>query len=279
MPDNDLKELISPPTSNTRIEQNDVQALWEMIGQMKAHNLTGRFCHVLMVRLLASIKEGKAYKPISGTWDAFCRGIGISRAHADEWITNYHVLGQQLLQAAEKLTLPVRTLRAMRALPPEARPLVDEDCIVFGAGDEERRISIEGGNQQEIQLEIEKLQQSVDETRRVSEKTSRDLGREKTALNKQVDELLDRCEKLERSGAGEQLPDEAAELLKSSLDLSLRSLHAFRQIDLDTLSRAPDAVGQAWQALTINERLCSDLRLILGRKMEEWDIEPEEDEG
>jgi len=279
MPDNDLKELISPPTNNTRIEQNDIQALWEMIGQMKAHNLTGRFCHVLMVRLLASIKEGKAYKPISGTWEAFCRGIGISRAHADEWITNYHVLGQQLLQAAEKLTLPVRTLRAMRALPPEARPLVDEDCIVFGAGDEERRISIEGGNQQEIQLEIEKLQQSVDETRRVSEKTSRDLGREKTALNKQVDELLDRCEKLERSGAGEQLPDEAAELLKSSLDLSLRSLHAFRQIDLDTLSRAPDAVGQAWQALTINERLCSDLRLILGRKMEEWDIEPEEDEG
>ena len=279
MPDNDLKELISPPTNNTRIEQNDIQALWEMIGQMKAHNLTGRFCRVLMVRLLASIKEGKAYKPISGTWDAFCRGIGISRAHADEWITNYHVLGQQLLQAAEKLTLPVRTLRAMRALPPEARPLVDEDCIVFGAGDEERRISIEGGNQQEIQLEIEKLQQSVDETRRVSEKTSRDLGREKTALNKQVDELLDRCEKLERSGAGEQLPDEAAELLKSSLDLSLRSLHAFRQIDLDTLSRAPDAVGQAWQALTINERLCSDLRLILGRKMEEWDIEPEEDEG
>jgi len=279
MPDNDLKELISPPTNNTRIEQNDIQALWEMIGQMKAHNLTGRFCHVLMVRLLASIKEGKAYKPISGTWEAFCRGIGISRAHADEWITNYHVLGQQLLQAAEKLTLPVRTLRAMRALPPEARPLVDEDCIVFGAGDEERRISIEGGNQQEIQLEIEKLQQSVDETRRVSEKTSRDLGREKTALNKQVDELLDKIEKLERSGAGEQLPDEAAELLKSSLDLSLRSLHAFRQIDLDTLSRAPDAVGQAWQALTINERLCSDLRLILGRKMEEWDIEPEEDEG
>jgi len=275
MPDNDLKELISPPTSNTRIEQNDVQALWEMIGQMKAHNLTGRFCHVLMVRLLASIKEGKAYKPISGTWDAFCRGIGISRAHADEWITNYHVLGQQLLQAAEKLMLPVRTLRAMRALPPEARPLVDEDCIVFGAGDEERRISIEGGNQQEIQLEIEKLQQSVDETRRVSEKTSRDLGREKTALNKQVDELLDKVEKLERSGAGEQLPDEAATLLESSLEHALYALQDLRKIDLDALTGAPEAIGNAWKSLTTIESTCSKLRIILGEKMEEWSLDPE----
>ena len=258
---------------------NDEQAIWEITGQIKGLNLGKTFLDAVLVQILAGIKSAKTYKLITGTWDSYCKYVGISRSHADEWITNYHELGRQLLQAAEQLTLPVRTLRAMRALPPEARPLVEGSEIVVGRDGDERRIPIESEYRQEIQLEIEKLQQAVDETRRGSEKTSRDLGREKEALNKQVDELLDRCEKLERSGAGEQPPELMIELLEACLDHSLRSLHAFRQIDLDTLSRAPEAVGQAWRALTINERLCSDLRLILGRKMEEWDIEPEEDEG
>ena len=257
----------------------DEQAIWEITGQIKGLNLGKTFLDAVLIQSLAGIKEAKAYKLISNTWDGYCQYAGISRSSADEHIANYHELGERLLKAAEQLTLPRTMVRAMRALPTETRPLVEGSEIVIGSDGEERRIPIESEYRQEIQLEIEKLQQSVGEARRYHEKNNINLGRENAFLTKQVDELLDKVEKLERSGAGEQLPDEAAELLKSSLDHSLRSLHAFRQIDLDTLSRAPDAVGQAWQALMINERLCSDLRLILGRAMEQWDIEPEEDEG
>lgn len=279
MPDEENGEAIpAEPEPVKPILSNDEQAIWEITGQIKGLNLGKTFFDVVLIQGLAGIKEAKSYKLISKTWDGYCKYVGIPRAQADELITNFHQLGERLLKAAEQLTLPRRTLRAMRALPAEARPLVEADEIVFGTGDEERRIPIESERRGEIQLEIEKLQQSIDETRRVSEKAARDLGREKEALNKQVDELLDRCEKLERSGAGEQPPELTIELLEACLNHSLRSLQALRQIDLDTLAGAPDAVGQAWQALMINERLCDSLRLILGQKMEEWKIEPEEDD-
>ena len=280
MPDKENGEVIpAEPEPAKPTLSTEEQAIWEITGQIKGLNLGKTFLDAVVVQSLAGIKSAKTYKFISKTWDGYCKYIGISRSHADEWIANYHELGERLLKAAEQLTLPRTMVRAMRALPPETRPLVEEDCLVIGDGDEERRIPIQSEYRPEIQLEIEKLQQSVGEARRYHEKNNINLGRENTFLTKQVDELLDKVEKLERSGAGEQPPELTIELLEACLDLSLRSLHAFRQIDLDTLSGAPDAVGQAWQALTINERLCSDLRLILGRKMEEWDIEPEEDEG
>jgi len=256
----------------------DEQAIWEITGQIKGLNLGKSFLDVVLIQSLAGIKASKAYRVISKTWEGYCKYVGVPRPSADEWITNYHELGERLLRAAEQLMFPRTTLRAMRALPPEARPLVEGSEIVIGADGDERRIPIESEYRQEIQLEIEKLQLAVAETKRVSEKTSRDLGREKAALNKQVDELLDKVGKLERSGAGEQPPEEAAELLKSALDLSLRALHTFGRIDLDMLSRAPDAVGQSWRTLKINERLCSDLQLILGRAMEQWDARSEEEE-
>jgi len=277
MPDRKNGEIIpAEPEPVQPTLSSDEQAIWEITGQIKGLNLGRTFLSVVVVQSLAETKASKLYKLISKTWDGYCKYIGISRAHADEWITNYHELGRQLLQAAEQLTLPVRTLRAMRALPPETRPLIEGSEIVIGADGDERRIPIESEYRQEIQLEIEKLQQSVSEVRRYHEKNTINLGRENTFLTKQVDELLDKVEKLERSGAGEQPPELAIELLEACLDHSLRSLQAMRQIDLDTLSGAPEAVGQAWQALAINERLCSDLRLALGRKMEEWSFEPEE---
>ena len=279
MPDKEKGEGIpTEPEPAKPTLSTDEQAIWEITGQIKALNLGKSFLDVVLIQSLAGIKASKTYRVISKTWEGYCKYVGVPRPSADEWITNYHELGERLLRAAEQLMLPRTMVRAMRALPPEARPLVEGSEIVIGRDGDERRIPIESEYRQEIQLEIEKLQQAAAETRRVSEKTSRDLGREKEALNKQVDELLDKVEKLERSGAGEQLPDEAAELLKSTLDHSLRSLHAFQRIDLDALFRAPDAVGQAWQALKTNERICSDLQLILGRAMEEWDARSEQEQ-
>jgi len=276
MPDKENGEVIpAEPEPVKPILSNDEQAVWEITGQIKGLGLGRAFLDVVLIQSLAGIKELKSYKLISNTWEGYCNYVGIPRALVDENITNYHLLGERLLKAAEQFTLPRTMVRAMRALPPEARPLVEADCLVIGAGDDERRIPIQSEYRQELQLEIEKLQQSVDETRRVSEKTSRDLGREKTALNKQVDELLDRCEKLERSGAGEQLPDEAAALLKSSLDHALYTLQDLRKIDLDALTGAPEAIGDAWKSLTTIESTCSKLRIILGEKMEEWSLDPE----
>lgn len=111
-------------------------ALHEAMGRMKAMKAVSSITTAISLQNLKIIKESKEYRmlkgqpgatpdgqPIAdlGTWDGFCRSLGMSPDKADEDLRNLVVFGQEALERMAALGAGYRDLRQYRDLPGDKR--------------------------------------------------------------------------------------------------------------------------------------------------------------
>lgn len=128
-------------------EERDL--LNQLIGRAQMAQSIARFADAISVVQLKQIKETKAYRALSGkrgidpdgneipnmgTFDGFCRAIGLSRSKVDEDIENLTEFGEAALKSLSAVGAGYRELRQLRRLPDDQRAAIIE---VAKSGDKE----------------------------------------------------------------------------------------------------------------------------------------------
>lgn len=122
-------------------------ALHETMGVVKSMKAVSSITNAISLQQLKTIKDHKAYRELNGqtgttpdgqpidnlgTWEGFCRHLGMSVVKVDEDLRNLVVFGQEALERMSALGASYRDLRQYRQLPEEKRQALIE---VAKAGD------------------------------------------------------------------------------------------------------------------------------------------------
>lgn len=108
----------------------------QMLGQVQMANSIARFADVVSLTKLAHIKETRMYKALAGkkgvdpqgneiadigTFDGFCRALGLSRSKVDEDLTNLKHFGEEALNNLTAIGIGYREMRQFRKLPSDQK--------------------------------------------------------------------------------------------------------------------------------------------------------------
>ena len=130
-------ETAGAPVIGTLMESPEVgfAEINQLIGQIQMANSFARFADVVSLQKLSHIKETKAYKASKGvtvnlpngeiadvgTWDGFCRALGMSTSKVDEDLINLRAFGEEALENLTRIGAGYRELRQFRKLPADQR--------------------------------------------------------------------------------------------------------------------------------------------------------------
>lgn len=206
-----------------RIETSgDLQQLLIEVGQARSLLTVSSFLHGLSTVQLKRIKENQLYKsgkgirlPVGdgsetadvGSFEGFCRAIGVSRSKVDEDIRNLDAFGEELLENLKRVGLGYRDLRKLRHLPEperqafiqgEAVDLDDKESVVSLIEDLEAKHQRE---REEFERKNEDLKGELDASRRWA-----------TDKDEKINELYSRLERQENLGPKERAEDLSREL-------------------------------------------------------------------
>lgn len=124
-------------------------ALNQMIGRVQMGQAIGGLTNMMNLQYLKSIKESKSYKSLAGqtgtdrkglpianlgTWEGFCRGLGMSPDKVDMDLQNLDAFGQDALESLSAIGVGYRELRQYRKLPEDRKAALIE---IAKTGDKE----------------------------------------------------------------------------------------------------------------------------------------------
>ena len=169
----------------------------ESVGQLRAFYFMEQFSNIAKLKLLAELKESKAYKGQQAlnakgelvemnTFDDVCEVLGISRSKALEDLQNLAMFGEEFLEASQRLGLGYRQLRQLRALPEDTRQLVIEGEAVRSNDPEALKDLLEdlAARNAAIRKEKEDLAADLAARDKVLEDKGRKLDEAQTELTK-----------------------------------------------------------------------------------------------
>ncbi len=127
----------------------------EMIGQIKTVKMIADFANVGGLVWLKQVKESKVYRdlPGIGTWEDFCKSVGLSRQKVDEDLLNIATFGEQFLANVGGLSLGYRDLRKLRYLTHDGTITIDAECVRIG----EESIPLDADHKEDLQAAIEQV--------------------------------------------------------------------------------------------------------------------------
>ncbi len=102
------------------LEQQKKDAMRAQVYRMMGRIETGEFFRKLLtvgtLKWLKEVKESRLYAevPEVGTWENYCKNIGLNHKHVWEALQNLEALGEEYLQTCQNLGLGYRDLRKLR---------------------------------------------------------------------------------------------------------------------------------------------------------------------
>lgn len=181
------------PVSGT-VEQVEVgfAEINQLIGQIQMANSFARFADVVSLQKLSIIKETKAYKASKGvsvnlpngetadvgTWDGFCRALGMSASKVDEDLINLRAFGEEALENLTRIGAGYRELRQFRKLPADQREALAQIATTGTKDDvlEAAYEAIEAERTKRSELEVKNAELSEDI--KLAERRSKNLDAE-----------------------------------------------------------------------------------------------------
>ena len=170
----------------------------EVAGRVQAFNFVGKVLTVGSLVQLKNIKESKAYAdlPNIGTWESYCKYLGLSRQKVDEDLGNLADFGEQFLLTVGTFSLGYRELRKLRKLTHDGSVQIEDNIITIG----DESIPIDKEHTEDLHAAIEKiLENNTALTQRVTKlekhkdalvkEETKGLVMEKKALLEQVERL------------------------------------------------------------------------------------------
>ena len=205
-----------------------------LLGQIEASQFSARCAEKVMVEVFIKLKQNKAYKAIHIKDDAgntrrcahldeFCEHfLGKSARSVQELVANYHTLGADLFEQAERLGFKRNDYRVLKALPAD-----DQEAIKAAMQPEVDRDQILDLMQElAVRHASEKAQLNTNIQTKEADLKARDAREAK--LNADNHELLKKVIRIEEATPQEDYAMLAAELAKCvySIQTSLMSLRA-----------------------------------------------------
>lgn len=230
----------------TSDEQAERDALNQIIGQVQQAQSWARLANVVELSLLKEVKENRRYRALNGvkafdkdgneipnvgTWDGFCKALGMSSSKVDEDLKHLAVFGEEALQAMNNLGLGYRHIRKLRELPEEDRQVVVNEVEVH-AGDKEAVASL-------IDDLVARHQREKEELEREKEGLQGDLQAKDRVLEQKNQRINDLEE--EAGNRANRSPDEKAQELSRRLDMAVRANNQFMDL------RAAIQLVQEWE--------------------------------
>lgn len=161
----------------------------EVIGRIQGVQMLAKFGDVTNLVWLRDMKEAKIYRelPGIGTWENFCKYIGLDRHTVDQNLLNLAAFGEEFLVTATKMRVGFRDLRKLRQLTHDGSMVVEAEAVVIGG----ERIPFDSAHREDLQEAFEKLIEAKDQVIHEKDATLR--------VNKKLldskDDLIKRQEK------------------------------------------------------------------------------------
>lgn len=153
-----------------------IAAVHEVIGRVQGLQFIEKVTTVGTLMQLKGIKASKAYRelPSVGTWEDFCKYIGLSRQKVDEDLQNLATFGESFLTTVGSFSLGYRDLRQLRQLKydGESFQMSDDGKTVVIEGE---AISLGEDAAPEIEAALEKLLEKNKTLRERNTKLEKDL--------------------------------------------------------------------------------------------------------
>lgn len=171
----------------------------QVIGRVQANMLMSKFADVGSLVWMKEIKEAKLYRdlPGVGTWDNFCKTIGLSRQKVDEDLQNLSIFGEEFLLMGRRFSLGYQDLRKLRQLAHDGTVTIEGECIRIG----EEAIPINEDHADELQAAIEQIITAKDEITKRVDKLEKDfkgaLKEETKGLHSEIKAYKERVKTLE----------------------------------------------------------------------------------
>lgn len=170
----------------------------EIAGRVQAFTFVGKVLTVGSLVQLKNIKETKVYRelPNIGTWESYCKYLGLSRQKIDEDLTNLAKFGEEFLLTVGTFSLGYRDMKKLRQLTHDGTVQMVEDAITIGG----ETIPIDKDHTEELQTAVEKLLETFKSQEARIEKLekhkdqlvaeeTKNLTTEKKALLKEVERM------------------------------------------------------------------------------------------
>jgi hypothetical protein len=202
MPDEALHEAHSETLAN-EAELEHIKAGYtedrdlanQLLGQAQMANAIAKFSDVVTLSKLQQIKENKLYRALAGkkafspdgeeisdvgTFEGFCRVLGLSYSKVHEDLQNLTTFGETALQNLSRLGVGYRELRKYRKLPEDQRTALIEAAK---SGDKDTLLELAEDLIVKHAKEKEALTKQVTELTADAEATSRLMADKNTKLD------------------------------------------------------------------------------------------------
>lgn len=212
----------------------------QLIGRTQMARSIARFAEAISVVQLRQIKETKAYRALSGkrgidpdgneipdmgTFEGFCRAIGLSRSKVDEDIENLTEFGEEALKNLSAVGAGYRELRQLRRLPDDQRTAIIE---VAKSGDKEafeemaeNLIASHDKERATLTKRAEEAEADLAASRAMNEQKSRALDQ----LNQEIYKVKRHVEVMTPEDVGTEIRKEVA-IKTGAAEVTIRQLRA-----------------------------------------------------
>ena len=157
-------------------KERRIAQIHQVVGRVQANMLMSKFADVGSLVWMKEVKETKLYRdlPEVGTWDNFCKYIGLSRQKVDEDLQNLAAFGEEFLLMGRRFSLGYQDLRKLRQLKydGESFQMSDDGKTVVIEGE---AISLGEDAAPEIEAALEKLLEKNKTLRERNTKLEKDL--------------------------------------------------------------------------------------------------------
>lgn len=214
------KLLENSPHSQQEERDRLIANTHQMIGQIKAADMFGKFANVSSLVWLQQVKESKIYRdlPGLGTWENFCKYIGLSRQKVDLDLQNLATFGEEFLLTVSGLSVGYRDLRKLRQLTNCGEVVIDAESVVIGG----EQIPLTPDHKEDLQAAIERVIEEKDAVLAVAQTELR-------IKNKEMESQRDLIRKQERS-LSKLEKDAASKGITASEDAFLTRLNSSRTV-------------------------------------------------
>lgn len=252
----------------------------QLFGQIQMSRAISKFTDVVSLQKLKHIKETKMYRVLAGqkgidrdgneisdvgTFEGFCRAIGVSVSKVDEDLTNLKAFGEDALEQLTRIGAGYRELRQFRKLPEDQKTALIE---VAKTGDKESFVELA----EEIITKHAKEKEAL--TKR-AENAEADLEARSRLLedkNGKIDQLTEEMAKVKKrvkslppAQVGEEIRQEVVRMA-SMAEVSIRAMRAGLQALADHTAAHETPHGEFMSGV-----ICQ-LELALNQLRGEFDI-------
>ena len=216
------------------------------IGQMEAMQFTRDIADLSSVQIFLNLKKTKAYRALTvkdadgnprrvADLEEFCeRFLGKSARRMQELASNYHLLGPQLYETAERIGFRTQDYRALKALPAEDQEVIKQ--AMSPEADRDQVLDLLQEMAARHASEKAALTAQAKEAEETAEARSEVIAKKETRINEQeetIHKLKRRIESATPDEVGQQLREEAGQFAFAAEAEILGNLRAGFQALMD----------------------------------------------